>query len=164
MISTFLWLIVVWLMLWGSVDLGLVLLGAVVAAAILTLYPLPSIRFRMLARPHRLVGLGWYLVTDLVLSGVRVAWDALRYGPTVKTAVIAVPVLSDEDYVIASAANLLSLGPGKFVLQLDRRELVFYVYALGVRSDADVTRVRDEVVNLQRRVIRAFGAREEEPA
>ncbi|MCP3804369.1 Na+/H+ antiporter subunit E [Allokutzneria sp. A3M-2-11 16] len=157
MISTFVWLVVVWLMLWGSADLGLVLLGAVVAAGVLLLYPLPPVRSRVLRRPHRLVGLGLFLVADLVISGIRVAWDAARYGRKVRAAVIAVPVLSDEDYVIATAANLLSLGPGKFVLQLDRRERVFYVYALGVRSAAEVDRARADVLGLQRRVIKAFG-------
>ncbi|WP_086820604.1 Na+/H+ antiporter subunit E [Allokutzneria sp. NRRL B-24872] len=157
MISTFVWLVVVWLMLWGSADLGLVLLGGVVAAGVLLLYPLPAVRSRVLRRPHRLFGLGLFLLADLVTSGIRVAWEALRYGRKVRAAVIAVPVLSDEDYVIATAANLLSLGPGKFVLQLDRRERIFYVYALGVRSDAEVDRAREDVLGLQRRVIKAFG-------
>jgi multicomponent Na+:H+ antiporter subunit E len=68
-----------------------------------------------------------------------------------------VPLLTGSDRVSAAVANATSLAPGTFVLQIDRRGGVCYVYALGVRGTADAQRVRRQVLALQRRVIAALG-------
>jgi len=53
----------------------------------------------------------------------------------------------------------VSLAPGEFVLQIDCRRRVCYVYALGIRGPDDVERVRRQVLALQRRVVAALAAR-----
>lgn len=154
----FLWLVLVWLLLWGSFDLGLVVLGVLVAVGVLALYPVRPVCSSLRPRPIALLRLVGYLVADLVISAVKVGWQVLRHGRAVRGAVVAVPVLSDVDWLVAAAANLLSLGPGKSVVQLDRAGRVFYVYAL---NPGDPARVREDVLHLQRRVLRAFGAKED---
>lgn len=155
------WLLLVWLMLWGTVNAQTVLFGVLVGVLVLVLYPLPRVRSRFFARPLRLLVLGGYLAGDLLLSAIRLSLDLFRYGRDVKAAIVAVPLLSDMDQVIASAANMLTLAPGKFVLQIDRYGAEFYVYALGVRTVQEAARVRDDVIDLQVRVIGAFGTSDE---
>lgn len=157
-ITLFVWLVGVWLMLWGKVSIQLVVFGVVLALTVLVMYPLPRVRTRMFARPVRLLGLAAYVVVDLLLSALRVSWQSIRHGPKVRAAVIAVPSLSDVDYEIASTANMVSLAPGKFVLQIDRGQGIFYVYALGVSTPASVVRTHNDVVDLQVRVIKVFGS------
>ncbi|MFC4002429.1 Na+/H+ antiporter subunit E [Prauserella oleivorans] len=159
--SLLIWLVLVWLLLWGTVDLSTAVFGVLVALAVLVLFPLPVHRWNIFGHPLRLLVLGGYVAVDLVLSAFRLAKDSLVRPGGVHAAIIAVPVLSDTDHVIASAANVLSLAPGNFVLQIDRPNGIWYVYALGVRTRADAHKVYDDALDLQARVIWAYGSAEE---
>lgn len=151
------WLLLVWVVLWGSLKLGTVLLGALVAVGVVALFRMPSLSAPIVLRPVRFLWLVAFLGYELVSSAVSVGWYALRRGGRPGAAIVAVPVLSDVDHVIALAANLISLAPGKFVLQIDRDRRLFYVYALEVETPAQLRDARRAVFNLQARVLRAFG-------
>ncbi|WP_214368474.1 Na+/H+ antiporter subunit E [Pseudonocardia sp. H11422] len=155
------WLTVVWVLLWGTISLKIVLGGLLVAVVVTLLFPMPSMDPRLPLRPLPLLRLAGFLTVDLALSGVQVGWETLRYGPRARAGIIAVPMLAGSDRVITMVAGALALAPGSFVLQIDRRRGVWYVYALGLRGPADVDRVRRMVLHLQRWVIAAFGTAEE---
>ncbi|SFQ73194.1 multicomponent Na+:H+ antiporter subunit E [Amycolatopsis arida] len=155
-----LWLVLVWALLWGSADLAVLLAGLVVALAVVLLFPLPT-RSLTLVRPLRLLALAGYVLRDLATSSVRISWEALRYGPAARAAVVAVPVLADRDHLVVAAANLISLTPDSFVLQIDRERGVFYVYLLGVDSAERLDRDRAGALVLQVRVAGALGSRTE---
>jgi multicomponent Na+:H+ antiporter subunit E len=150
------WLFVVWVLLWGTLSPVVVLFGVVVAVATLLLFPLPT-RSGVFARPFRLLMLAGYMVWDLLTSAVVTSWEVLRYGPKTRSAVFAVPILAEADHVIVASANLVTLTPDTFVLQIDRQCGIFYVYLLGARSDDDVARAHRQVVELQVRVLNALG-------
>ncbi|ASO22633.1 multicomponent Na+:H+ antiporter subunit E [Actinoalloteichus hoggarensis] len=156
-----LWLTVVWVLLWGTLDVATAFAGLLVAVAVVTTFPMPAIATRLRVRPLRLLHLLGWLLADLVTSALQVSWESIRYGPRTKAGIIAVPVPSDIDHVVVAAANLISLGPGKFVLQIDRSQQVFYVYAVGLRDGAHADRVRREVLELQRLVVLAIGSDED---
>lgn len=156
-----LWLFVVWLMLWGSIAPSVVLFGVLVSVGVVLLFRLPAISAPLRLRPVRLLVLLGYLAADLLTSAVQIGWHALRYGPSIRAAVVRVPVLSDVEPVVVLAANLCSFGPGKFVLQIDRAGGAFYIYGFPARSDAERDRMRVEVMRLQRAVIRAFAPADE---
>lgn len=154
------WLAVVWVLLWGTVSVKIVLGGLLVGLIVTLLFPMPVMGSRLPFRPVRLLRLAGFLLVDLMVSGVQVSWETLRYGPRARAGIIAVPLLAGSDRVITMVAGALSLAPGSFVLQIDRRRAVWYVYALGLRGpspDAAVERVRRQVLTLQRRVIAAVG-------
>lgn len=155
------WLTVVWVLLWGTVSVKIILGGLLVAVAVTLLFPMPMSGARLPLRPVRLLRLAGFLIVDLVVSGVQVSWETLRYGPRARAGIIAVPLLAGSDRVITMVAGALSLAPGSFVLQIDRRGRTWYVYALGLRGPADVERVRRQVLTLQRRVIAALGTPDE---
>ncbi|WP_298181482.1 Na+/H+ antiporter subunit E [Saccharomonospora sp.] len=155
-----LWLLVVWVLLWRSVEPLVLLSGVVVALAILLLFPFQPVRSPLLTRPHRVVGLALYLAWDLFSSGVRVGWDAARFGPRTKAVIVEVPILVDRDFLLATAANMISLSPGVFVLQINRPQTCFYTYVLGVRSPEPEEHVR-HALNMQMRAIKTFGTAEE---
>jgi multicomponent Na+:H+ antiporter subunit E len=157
-----LWLTVVHVLLWGTVSVKIVVGGLLVAVVVTALFPLPLLP-RLPVRPWRLLRLLGFLVMDLVVSGAQVAWETLRYGPRARAGIVAVPLLTRSDRVITLIAGALSLAPGSFVLQIDRRgfdagEARWYVYALGLRGPDDADRVRRQVLSLQRKVIGAFGS------
>jgi multicomponent Na+:H+ antiporter subunit E len=154
------WLFAVWVMLWGALSPLVVLSGVVVAVATLLLFPLPT-RTGIYVRPLYLLRLAGSMVRDLLTSAVGTGWAILRHGPRVRAAVVAVPVLAEPDHLIVVAANLVSLTPDTFVLQIDRQGGIFYVYLLGKCSDADLARGYRQVLDLQVRVADALGSREE---
>jgi multicomponent Na+:H+ antiporter subunit E len=151
------WLTVVWVLLWGTTSAQTLLGGMLVAALVTVAFPLPLVSERLPLRPLGLLRLAGFLAVDLVVSGVNISWETLRHGPRATAGIVAVPLLTGSDRVSAAVANATSLAPGTFVLQIDRRGGVCYVYALGVRGTADAQRVRRQVLALQRRVIAALG-------
>lgn len=158
------WLTLVWILLWGTYDVGTVFFGLLVSVAVMTVFPAPSISTNLTARPLRIVQLVAYLAWDMVSSTVRVSWQSVRHGPRARSGIVAVTLRTDSDHLIAMVANGVSLAPGKFVMQIDRPNRICYVHALGMHA-TDAATVRREVLALERRVVRAFGsAREWEQA
>lgn len=155
------WLTVVWVLLWGTLSVQTVLGGVLVAVLVTVALPLPPVAGHLTMRPLRLLRLAGYLAVELVVSAVQISWETLRYGPRATAGIVGVPLLTESDYVIAALANAVSLTPGEFVLQIDRRRGVCYVYSLGVRTPAEAERVRRQVLVLQHRVIAALGSPDE---
>lgn len=155
------WLTAVWVLLWGTVDAKTLLGGALVATLVTVAFPLPLVGERLRVRPMRLLWLAGYLAADLVVSGVKIGWETLRHGPRATAGIVAVPLLTDSDWVATAVSNAVSLAPGTFVLQLDHQREVCYVYNLGMRGPADALRVRRQVLGMQRRVIAALGTPDE---
>lgn len=155
-----LWLTVVWILLWGTLDLGTLVFGVLVAVLITALFPPPPVFTNIVVRPVSLVQLIGYLAWDLVVSTLRVSWQALRHRGDTKAGIVAVTLLTDSDHLTAMIANGISLAPGKFVLQVDREHAICYVYVLGMRPGEDAS-VRREVLALEARVVRAVGSAQE---
>ncbi|GAA0526311.1 Na+/H+ antiporter subunit E [Saccharopolyspora subtropica] len=154
------WLTLVWVMLWGTFDVGTFVFGLVVALLVVTVFPLPAINTRLVVRPLPLLQLVGYLAWDLVVSTFRVSWQAVRYGPRARAGIVAVRLRTDSDHLTAMVANAVSLAPGEFVLQIDRANRICYVYALGMRAE-DAEAVRRGVLELEARIVRAVGSADE---
>ncbi|MCE0763917.1 Na+/H+ antiporter subunit E [Pseudonocardia kujensis] len=151
-----LWLTVVWVLLWGTVSVKIVVGGILVAAAVTALFPLPLLP-RLPFRPWALLQLGCYLLVDLVVSGVQVAWETLRHGPRAQAGIVAVPLLTDSERITTFVAAATALTPGTVVLQIDRAGGRLYVYTLGLRRPDDAARVRRQMERLQERMVRTVG-------
>ncbi|WP_433294109.1 Na+/H+ antiporter subunit E [Pseudonocardia sp. CA-142604] len=155
------WLTLVWVLLWGTFTPQSVLGGVVVAVIVTALFPMPRLLDRLSVRPLRLLGLAVFLLYDLAASSVEVAWQILRRGTDARGAIVVVPLLTTSDRVITIMANALSLSPGAMALQIDQEHKVWYVYALGPRDRAGAERARLRTLDMQRRVLAAFGTAEE---
>jgi multicomponent Na+:H+ antiporter subunit E len=155
------WLTLVWVLLWGTFTPLSIAGGVVVALAVIGAFRFPPAAPHLPVRPLRLLGLGGYLVYDMVVSGAGVSWQTLRYGRSARGAVFAVPLLSRSDRVVTVVANALSLSPGAMALQIDHQHGLWFVYALGPRDEAGVERTRRRTMDMQRRVIAALGTPEE---
>ncbi|MGH4011440.1 MAG: Na+/H+ antiporter subunit E [Pseudonocardiaceae bacterium] len=155
------WFSAVWVLLWGSFSVKSMVGGVLVAVLVTAVFPLPLVEERLSVRPVRLLRLIGYLAYDLVISSAKISWETLRYGSRTTAGIVAVPLQTESALVAAAVADAVSLAPGTFVLQIDRRRAICYVYALGVRTPDDAERVRREVLALQWRVIGALGSRAE---
>ena len=156
----FLWLVVLWMLLWGQLTVLALVTGIAVAAFVTTWFRLPPAQLS--GRVNLWYGLV-FIVTFLVevVHGVlNVTWEVLRPGPT-RAAIIRVPLCTDDDLIMTHTAIASSLIPGSTVIEADREQRVLYLHAIGMRDQATVDGQRRRVQNWERRVVRAVGSREQ---
>jgi multicomponent Na+:H+ antiporter subunit E len=97
----------------------------------------------------------------VVHSALLVAWQVLDVRRQPGTAIIAVPLRTDDDLIMTHVAVTASLIPGSFVLESDRDRRILYLHVIGVRTSADVEKFRDSVMRWEQRIVRAVGTREQ---
>jgi multicomponent Na+:H+ antiporter subunit E len=151
------WLVLVWVLLWGTWSWANLVSGVGVALLVTLLLPLPPVGGGVRLRPVALLAfLGWFL-TDLCVSAVQVAWQALRPGRPLPSAVVSVQLRTDSDLLLTMLAQTLSLVPGSLVLDLDREEQRIALHLLAVRDRADVERRKAGVLLTEERLLRVAG-------
>ena len=152
------WLVLVWMLLWGTWSWANLLSGLLVALGVLTLLPLPHVVGGTRVRLVPLLTFAGHFVVDLFTSGAEVAWQALRPGGVRRTAIVQVRLRVDSDLLLTMVAEATSLVPGSLVLDLDREQRVMTLHLLPVRDLADVARKKAHVLVVERRLVRAFGS------
>jgi multicomponent Na+:H+ antiporter subunit E len=151
------WLVLVWMLLWGTWSWANLLSGLVVALVVLVLLPLPHVVGGVRVRAVPLLVFLGHFVVDLFVSGAEVAWQALRLQGVHRTAIIQVQLRADSDLLLTMVAEAVSLVPGSLVLDLDREQRVMTLHLLPVRDLDDVELKRANVLVVEERLVRAFG-------
>lgn len=155
------WLVLVWMLLWGTWSWANLISGAVVALAVTVLLPLPPVAGGTRFHPVGvLVFLGFFFF-DLVRSAALVAWQTIRPGGIGQSAIIQVQMRTDSDLLLTVVAESLTLVPGSVVIDMDREEKRLALHVLHVRDLADVEKRRAAVLAEEERVVRAFGTADE---
>ncbi|MGK5447934.1 Na+/H+ antiporter subunit E [Streptomyces radiopugnans] len=152
-----LWLWLLWTVLWGSVSPVVLVCGAVVALAVVLLFPLPPIGHRASVHPLGLAVMAGHMLVDLVRSALVVAREAVLHGPRTRAAVVEVQLEADTDLLITATSHLVTLTPGTLVLEIDRGRRRLYIHALPVRDASQAPVRRAETLGNERRVVRALG-------
>ncbi|MYS83573.1 Na+/H+ antiporter subunit E [Embleya scabrispora] len=156
------WLTVVWVALWGTLTIANVLTGLVVAVLLQVLLPLPPAPGRLVFRPFGLVRFVVRFALDLVVSSLRVAWQALWPGRLPRSSVVGVALATRSDVLLTLTVLALNVIPGSIVVEIRRgRPTMLFIHALGADTPASVEAARRAVVRLEARVVAAFGTREE---
>ena len=77
------WLVVVWIFLWGDLSLANVLGGAAVAVALLVAFPgdRPDVEERQVLRPLHFLSLLWFLAKVMIflMFFIQVRWTLPRF-------------------------------------------------------------------------------------
>jgi multicomponent Na+:H+ antiporter subunit E len=152
------WLVVVWVLLWGTWSWANVLSGLAVGLALMLLLPLPPVVGGNRVRPLPLLLFVGHFLADLAVSGAQVAWRAIGPGGVQQGAIVRVQLRADSDLLLTVVAETLSLVPGSLVLDLDRDARLIAVHLLHVADLADVERQKADVLAIEERIVRAFGA------
>ncbi|MDN5747210.1 MAG: Na+/H+ antiporter subunit E [Pseudonocardia sp.] len=156
-----LWLAVVWVLLWGSFTLLTILGGVLVGVAVTALFRTATPPNPLPLRPVRLLALLGFVARDLVVSSYGVSFQTLRYGPRARGAILELPLLTSSDRVVAVIAGAYTLSPGTIVLQIDHVSGLWYIYVLGPRDARQIEEARTSALEMQRRVLSAFGTPDE---
>jgi multicomponent Na+:H+ antiporter subunit E len=155
------WLVLVWMLLWGTWSWANLISGTVLALAVTVLLPLPPVVGGARLHPAGVLRFLGHFVLDLVLSAAQVAWQTIRLRAVGQSAIIRVQMRSDSDLLLTIVAESLTLVPGSVVIDMDRGERTLSLHILHVRDLADVERRRAAVLAEEERVVRAFGSTEE---
>ena len=150
------WLILVWMLLWGTVSAANILSGLAIALVVTVLLPLPPVPIEGRLHPLSLLRLIVQVAYYLVLSSVQVAWLAVKPGPPPRTAVLRAQLALKSDLVLALAVNVINLIPGSIVLEIDQTRRMIYVHVIDVGSDRAVNRFYRQVAELERLMIASF--------
>ncbi|MGY5886024.1 Na+/H+ antiporter subunit E [Modestobacter lacusdianchii] len=155
------WLVLVWILLWGTWSWANLLSGVLVAVLVTNVLPLPAVVGGARVHPVALVVFAGYFLKDLVVSSAQVAWQAIRPSGIEQGAIIAVQLRTDSDLLLTLIAEALTLVPGSIVLDLDRPRRTLGIHLLHVDDADDVEHQRAGVLTMEDRVVRAFGTAED---
>jgi multicomponent Na+:H+ antiporter subunit E len=150
------WLVLVWILLWGTFSAANVLSGLLVALVITLLLPLPAVpvegRVHLLSLLRLIVSVGY----DLVLSSVQVAWLAVKPGPPPLSAVLRAHLAVKSDLVLALAVSIFNLVPGSIVLEIDQSRRMLYMHVIDVGNERSLARFYRQVSKVERLLVAAF--------
>jgi multicomponent Na+:H+ antiporter subunit E len=96
----------------------------------------PATYFR---KVRQAVGFAGYFLRELVLANLRLAYDVVTPGFHMRPGVVAVPLDAKTDLEITLLANLITVTPGSFSLDVSDDRTVLYVHAMYV-DDAEAYR------------------------
>jgi multicomponent Na+:H+ antiporter subunit E len=150
------WLMAVWILLWGNISAANILGGLAVGLLITVLLPLPQVPVAGRLHPLSLAWLTLKVAYYLVLSSVQVAWLAIRPGPPPLTAVLRARLALKSDLVLALAVNVINLIPGSIVLEIDQARRMIYVHVLDVGSERAVQQFYRQIAEVERLMIASF--------
>jgi multicomponent Na+:H+ antiporter subunit E len=155
------WLVLVWMLLWGTVSAANVMSGLAIALVVTLLLPLPPVPIEGRLHPLSLLRLIVQVAYYLVLSSAQVAWLAVRPGPPPLTAVLRAHLALKSDLVLALTVNVITLIPGSIVLEIDQTRRMIYVHVMDVGSESAVRRFYHQVAELERLMIATFERRDD---
>jgi multicomponent Na+:H+ antiporter subunit E len=155
----FVWLIALWMLLWQQFTVLAFLTGLVAAIVVTRVFRLPPVQLS--GRVNLWYGLVFIVtfIVDVVRGSLTVAWQVLDFRREPGTAIIAVPLVVDDDLIMTHTAVTASLIPGSLIIEADRDRRILYLHAIGVRGDRDVEAQREHVQLWERRIVRAVGSR-----
>lgn len=155
----FLWLIALWMLLWGQFTVLAAVTGLVVALFVTRVFRLPPVELS--GRVNLWYGAAFVVMFFFaVLRGsLLVAWQTVNLARYPGTAIIAVPLRTDDDLIMAHVGVTASLIPGSLIVDVDRDRRILYLHVIGVSSDRDVEAQRASVQRWEERIVRAVGSR-----
>ena len=155
----FVWLVALWMLLWGQFTALSALTGLAVAIFVTRVFRLPPVEL------SGRVNLWWGTIffLEFLLSVVRgsliVAWQVLDVRRQPGAAIIAVPMVTDDDLIMTHVAVTASLIPGSLIIDIDRDRRVLYLHIIGARDADDVEAQRRAVQHWEERIVRAVGSK-----
>ncbi|HEX9787585.1 MAG TPA: Na+/H+ antiporter subunit E [Candidatus Binatia bacterium] len=114
---------------------------------------------RVVATPNYLVKivqaaeLFVFVLWELILANLRVAYDVMTPGYRMRPGVVGIPLDARTDAEITLLANLITLTPGTLSLDVSTDRRVLYIHVMYIDND-DLDEVRRKIKNgFERRVL-----------
>jgi multicomponent Na+:H+ antiporter subunit E len=151
------WLVILWLLLWGHVTVISVLTGVVLALLVTRVFYLPPVELSGRFDLRWAAILLAHFAVDLVRASYQVAVQAFDWRGVPVNSVIAVHLHTRSDFVMTLTAELVSLVPGSIVVEADRERSILYLHALGTSTPEQVEHVRQATLQVESRIVFTLG-------
>ncbi len=130
MFLTNLLLALAWMAMAGSSSWAHFLMGFVVAYGVLGWLGALTGQTGYFRKLHKTIGFVAFIIYQLVLSNLRVAYDVITPSANRSPAVIGVPLDATTDTEITLLANLITLTPGTLSLDVSEDRKTLFVHAM----------------------------------
>jgi len=151
-------LTIVWLLLWGHLNLVTLLSGIVLGYLVSVVFPLPAFLYDGKVRPIGVLRLLWQLFSHLVLASFDLASYSLRRTVQMRPGVVRIDLTSHSDLVQVMTAALVSLVPGTIVVDAPRHERRLYLHVFDLKGPDAVANEVLDALGAEVAVLRAFGS------
>ncbi|PQZ96370.1 Na+/H+ antiporter subunit E [Arthrobacter sp. MYb227] len=156
-----LWMVLVWGALWQDFSPGNLVFGLILSLIVVNVFQLPPVILSGRFNIFRAVTFLGRFLWDVVLASFEVMYLAIFRGPKTKSAVIAVCLRTESDLIMTGVGHVLTLVPGSYVVEVDRRSSTLYLHVLNVNAPEDAEQARQDVMDIEARLIRMMGSKEE---
>lgn len=155
----------VWMLLFNAFQLrpetlGIAVLGFLVSVTIMMVFPMPPISPGFRFWPVQGVRMFFYVLGKMIVASFQVTLQVFRPGPPVRSSVVAVQLRTDSDLMLVCTSITVSVIPGSVVVEVAQPEHILYVHVLGAETEAEVLAAKRDIFNLEERIVRALGTRE----
>jgi multicomponent Na+:H+ antiporter subunit E len=156
-----LWLVVLWVAFWHDLSVANVVSGVLVGALVLvsagvTMVSDDDDRTRARVRPIATVHFVVYVVYELVVANLYLAWEIVTPRNKINVGVVAVPMRTESELVANAVANVITLTPGSVTIESLGSPAVLYVNVMHLH---DLDDVRRDLLKIEELAVRAFGSR-----
>ena len=154
-------MMLVWGALWQDFAIGNLVFGLLISLALVRVFRLPPVLLSGRFNVWRAVVFIGAFLRDVTLASFEVLYLAVFRGPRTKSAIITVTLRTESDLLVTFVGHVLTLVPGSYVVEVDRRTSTLYLHVLNVNDEAGVEKARASVMLIEERLIRMMGSKEE---
>ena len=151
----------VWGALWQDFAVGNLVFGLLISLLLVRVFRLPPIILSGRFNIWRAVVFILVFLRDITRASFEVMFLAIFRGPRTTSAVITVTLRTESDLLATFVGHVLTLVPGSYVVEVDRRSSTLYLHVLNVNDQAGVEKARAAVLLIEERLIRMMGTKEE---
>lgn len=144
-----------WAALQGDFSLSSLLVGYLLGCVVIFMLGKGDVLSSMFGTKVRhFFSLMGFFAWEIVLANVRVAFDVLRSGHSMRPAVVAIPLDAKTDGEILLLSALINITPGSVTIDVSDDRRTLYVHVMHITT-AEQTR-REIKDGFERRVLRLF--------
>lgn len=141
----------IWMFLQGDMHLFSFFEGFVLGYIFLFLTRKSTEKTPYFAKIFKILGFSIYFIKEIIVSNMIVAWDIITPGYYMKPAILAIPLDCKSDLEITLFANLITLTPGTWSIDVSDDKSVLYIHAMYV-DDID-SFIKDLKSGLERKLL-----------
>ena len=151
----------VWGALWQDFAVGNLVFGLLISLLLVRVFRLPPIILSGRFNTWRALVFVLTFLRDVTVASFEVMFLAVFRGPKTRSALITVTLRTESDLLVTFVGHVLTLVPGSYVVEVDRRSSTLYLHVLNVNDQAGVEKARASVMLIEERLIRMMGTKEE---
>lgn len=156
-----LFLIVLWLVLWGQFDVISVGTGIVFSLVVVRFFYLPPVELSGRFHLGYTIALFFRFLGWLISASFQMAWLAVRPARVPMSSIIAVRMRTHSDWLLTVAAEINMLVPGSVVVEVDRLRGILYLHTLDADTEEKVEKARRTSFRIEEAIALALGSRED---